>query len=129
MKNISTIYIVDNDPIYQLVIKKLLQKMLPSTNLFSFMDGSEAWEKLCNLTNEKVPCIILLDLDMPLMDGWEFMEMFDLWKHPEKNNIQIYIVSSSIAKEDIEKSNTYSSIVDYITKPISLASLEKILLK
>jgi response regulator of citrate/malate metabolism len=57
------------------------------------------------------------------------MDLFENWEHLEKNKVNIYIVSSSIAKEDIEKSNTYSSIVDYITKPISLASLEKILLK
>jgi CheY-like chemotaxis protein len=129
MKSISTIYIVDNDPIYQLVVKKLLQKLIPKVILHSYMDGSEAWEKLCKQSNEKLPCIILLDLDMPLMDGWEFMEVFEQWNHPEKHLIQIYIVSSSIAKEDIEKSKTYSYIVDYITKPISLASLEKILLK
>lgn len=127
MKNNLNIYIVDNDPIYQLVIKKLLHKLQPEAILHSFMDGNDAWENLKKNSEEQIPSIILLDLDMPLIDGWDFMELFDQWNHPQKHQISIYIVSSSIAKEDIDKSKKMSFVKDYITKPISANIIQKII--
>lgn len=127
MKDVLNIYIVDNDPIYQLVIGKLLRNLDHEAKIYDFLDGSNAFEFLTSLNNNVFPNIILLDLDMPMMDGWEFMEAFENWKHPSKNAITIYIVSSSLNSEDINKAKKYPAIKEYITKPISKTKIESIL--
>jgi CheY-like chemotaxis protein len=60
---------------------------------------------------------------MPVMDGWEFMEEIKMIKSKISKKIIIYIVSSSIALEDKNKSKTFPDIFGYIPKPISVADL------
>ena len=60
---------------------------------------------------------------MPVMDGWEFMEEIKKIKFKFDKRIQIYIVSSSIANEDKNKSKTFADIIGYIPKPVSVNDL------
>jgi len=119
------IWTLDDDLIYQIIIKKLIQKSGEFSTHSSFVNGNLAIAALKNmqLNNEDLPDIILLDINMPVMDGWEFMEEFQNIKSEINKKISIYIVSSSIAAEDKKKSQTYSDIKGYLTKPISVAVL------
>lgn len=118
------IYIIDDDPIYKLVTNKLIKK----TNLFSetrdFSNGSEALNYFESTTD--FPDILLLDLEMPEMDGWEFLEEFCQLKKRMENNGIIYIASSSIALEDKIKAQKYKCVRDFLSKPINLDKLKKI---
>jgi CheY-like chemotaxis protein len=90
------------------------------------MNGKEAITTLNNTlknNDEHIPDIILLDINMPVMDGWEFMEEIKRIKSKINKQIIIYIVSSSIALEDRNKSKTFTDIIGYIPKPISVADL------
>ncbi len=91
----------------------------------SFMNGKEAINTLTNTIEESeyLPDIILLDINMPVMDGWEFMEEIKIIKSKISKKIIIYIVSSSIAVEDKNKSKTFIDIIGYIPKPISVDDL------
>ena len=75
---------------------------------------------------EILPDLILLDINMPVMDGWEFMEKMGLLKSKFSKNITVYIVSSSIATADKNKSKTYSDILGYLSKPVTINDLELI---
>lgn len=124
------IWIIDDDYIYQTIIKKLIQKTGIFSAHSSFSNGKEAIITLKNTLDEDtmyLPDIILLDINMPIMDGWEFMEEIKKMKSRINNQIKIYIVSSSIAIEDKNKSKTYSDIVGYIPKPISVNDLMTII--
>jgi len=124
------IWIIDDDFIYQTIIKKLIQKTGILSAHSSFSNGKEAIITLKNTLDEDamyLPDIILLDINMPIMDGWEFMEEIKKMKSRINNQIKIYIVSSSIAIEDKNKSKTYSDIVGYIPKPISVNDLMTII--
>ncbi|TRX28722.1 response regulator [Flavobacterium franklandianum] len=121
----TIIWIVDDDVIYQTIIQKLIKKAGVFSAHSSFMNGKEAINTLTNTIGESeyLPDIILLDINMPVMDGWEFMEEIKLIKSKINKKIIIYIVSSSIAIEDKNKSKTFTDIIGYIPKPISIEDL------
>nr|WP_315165639.1 response regulator [uncultured Flavobacterium sp.] len=121
------IWIVDDDAIYQIIIDKLIKKSEMFSDKSSFKNGQEAIIELNNLLNneELLPDIILLDVNMPVMDGWEFMEEMKGVNSKINKKIAIYIVSSSIAPEDKTKSKNFE-IFDYISKPISVEDIKSI---
>jgi len=121
----KTIWVIDDDAIYQTIINKLIQKSGVFSVLSSFINGKEAIIALNNSleNDDSIPDIILLDINMPVMDGWEFMEEIKRIKSKISKKIIIYIVSSSIALEDKNKSKTFTDIIGYIPKPISVADL------
>jgi len=122
----KVIWVVDDDVIYQTIINKIIQKSGVFSSHFTFPNGNEALTSLKKILEDDdtaLPDIILLDINMPVMDGWEFMEEIKKIKSDIRKDIHIYIVSSSIALEDKNKSATFSNIMGYIPKPISVNEL------
>jgi CheY-like chemotaxis protein len=126
MKKIKLTYIVDDDEIYIFTTKKLLNKIDFSEDVAVFQNGKEAIDALkFTLRNKnELPDVILLDLNMPIMDGWQFLDEFIRIK--SEKQIKIYIVSSSVDPSDIERANTYNMVSNYIVKPISREKLHEI---
>ncbi|MEI8075903.1 MAG: response regulator [Bacteroidota bacterium] len=129
MKPTDKICIIDDDEIYIFLMNKSFAAMGVTNKIISFLNGADALEELIKLkyNNEDLPSIILLDINMPIMDGWEFLTEFRKLREGISKEIQIYIVSSSIATEDIEKSKTFPEIVSYLTKPVELETLASII--
>ena len=123
--NKKIIWVVDDDVIYQTIINKLIKKAGVFSAHSSFINGKEAIDTLNSTIGENdfLQYIILLDINMPVMDGWEFMEEIKMIKSKISKKIIIYIVSSSIAIEDKNKSKTFADIIGYIPKPISVDDL------
>lgn len=121
----KTIWIVDDDAIYQIIANKIIQRSEMFSAISSFKNGKEAIDYLYNAleNNANLPDIILLDINMPIMDGWEFMEEMGLIKPKLPKEIVVYIVSSSIAVEDKNKSKSYENILGYLSKPITVNDL------
>ena len=121
----KTIWVIDDDPIYQIIVNKIIQKSELFLNVSSFKNGKDAIDALENSleTKEALPNIILLDINMPIMDGWEFMEEMVALKSKISEAINIYIVSSSIALEDKNKAKNYPEIIAYLSKPINTNDL------
>ena len=121
----KVIWVVDDDAIYQIIVNKIIQRSEMFSAISSFKNGKDAIDVLYNSleNNELLPDIILLDINMPIMDGWEFMEEIKRIKSKINKQIIIYIVSSSIALEDRNKSKTFTDIIGYIPKPISVEDL------
>ncbi len=96
-------------------------------HLIIFHNGKEALDQLKALIESggRLPEIIFLDLNMPVMDGWEFLDEFTLI--PTKKQILIYIVTSSIDPADIERTKEYEKISGYIVKPVTMDNLREIL--
>jgi len=95
-----------------------------------FKNGLEALEYfkiiLTNMSEEKLPDIIFLDLNMPVMDGWEFLGEFIKIKNQFDKKITLYVVSSSIDPRDLERAKSFNLVTDYLIKPIELKKFEKI---
>jgi CheY-like chemotaxis protein len=125
----KAIWVIDDDAIYQIIISKIIERSKMFSSITSFKNGKEALDTLHNAVNNTqeniqiLPDIILLDINMPVMDGWEFMEKMSLIKSKFKKGITVYIVSSSIAVEDKNKSKTYIDILGYLSKPITVNDL------
>jgi CheY-like chemotaxis protein len=121
----KTIWVVDDDTIYQIIVNKIIQKSEMFSAISSFKNGKEALDAVTNSINDNeiLPDIILLDINMPIMDGWEFMEEMTLLKPSISKQIIVYVVSSSIAIEDKNKSKTYPDILGYLSKPVNINDL------
>ncbi|MEP2669526.1 MAG: response regulator [Cyclobacteriaceae bacterium] len=116
------ISIVDDDEIYQFTIKKTLDLLKLTKKILMFSDGEEAIDFLHkNIEdNQTLPDIIFLDINMPVMDGFEFMEEFIKLKPRTDKKIIVYMVSSSVDPADLERAEKISEISDYIIKPIEV---------
>lgn len=121
----KTIWVIDDDNIYQIIVNKIIQKSEMFSDISTFKNGKEAIDALNNSLNniESFPDIILLDINMPIMDGWEFMEELQILKPSINKQIIVYIVSSSIAVEDKNKAKSYTDILGYLSKPVNINDL------
>jgi CheY-like chemotaxis protein len=119
MRN-KVICIIDDDPIYQLLINRIITMSETDYDVISFKNGKEALDRFkLDIENDKsLPEIILLDIEMPIMDGWDFMSEIDKALSQKNDKTAIYIVSSSIAHEDKEKAKTFPEILGYFSKPM-----------
>lgn len=121
------IFLVDDDLIYQFTAKKTLESMGLQGTISSFTDGQKAISFLSEHANDlnALPDVIFLDINMPVMDGWEFIEAFQRLNVPKK--IDIYMVSSSVDEQDLQRSRQYATILDYIVKPVGRTCFEELL--
>ncbi|MBL86235.1 MAG: response regulator [Winogradskyella sp.] len=133
MRNdVLNICIVDDDNIYQFAMGRILKSMedVPK-QIITFSDGEEAieyFEKQIN-TQSSLPDVLLLDINMPIMDGFQFLEAYNKLKSKIKQRIAIYMISSSVDPVDIETANKFDCIIDYVTKPLKSAVLKDIIKK
>lgn len=122
--------IIDDDKIYVNLVRKIIEIKKLSKNLIIFKNGREALEyfqkNLSSFSEDSLPEIIFLDLNMPVMDGWEFLNEFIKIKNELSKKIQLYVVSSSIDPRDLERAKSFNMVTDYLIKPIELKKFEKI---
>lgn len=114
------IFIIDDDPVHRLIARKLLERDGHFTTIEYFVNASEGHAELKkNTERTQLPDVILLDIEMPVMNGWEFMEEFVKIPAEKRSGTKVFIVSSSIADEDKKQSEAYPEIIKYITKPLT----------
>ena len=105
------IVLIDDDPVSIFVTEKLISKnILEPFKIFSFNNATDALKDINNIR----PDYLFLDINMPEINGWDFLEMFK----PVKKNPEIYILSSSIDETDISKAKQYDEVKNYLTKPL-----------
>lgn len=119
--------VIDDDEIYQYTVEVTVKSFGLIKNIMPFADGEEAINFIVeHIENKKLlPDVILLDINMPVMDGFQFMEEYIDLKIGKK--ITIYMVSSSVDQADIDRAKRISEISDYIVKPIQQERLKSII--
>lgn len=121
MTTLKNLTIVDDDDIFVFLTTKIIEQ----TNLVDlikvFGNGLDAINFLKENKNnvDALPDIILLDLSMPIMNGWQFLEKYNKLNPTIGKKITIYICSSSISPDEITRAKTISEVSDYIIKPIT----------
>lgn len=106
-----TIVLIDDDPISTFVTEKLISKNVKEPCQFYKYNSAKTALKEINSIR---PNYLFLDLNMPEMNGWDFLDHF----HPENEDAQVYILSSSVDQRDINKASQYQSVKDYLSKPL-----------
>jgi len=129
MNNQLHIVIIDDDR-FQVAT---LQKIISDTNLAEtvsiFGNGQEAVDYLTTISNqgEGLPHIIFLDINMPVMNAWKFLELFTRMKRLLYRPIPIYVVTSSTAGTDMAQSRHHATVKGYITKPVNKEKIRQVL--
>jgi len=118
----NNVFVVDDDKIFHFIVKKLFLSNNISITPTFYENGLEALNKIKENLNsaDKLPDLILLDINMPVLDGWQFLEEYKELKEKLPQDILIYIVSSSDNPYDRSKAKDFNEeIKDYWLKPLS----------
>ncbi|MFC3414456.1 response regulator [Algoriphagus hitonicola] len=125
MYKLSEIIFVDDDAIVKMVGIKILKNIGYDGPISQFGNGQEAIEELKSrieansIKKLEFPILLLLDINMPVMDAWGFLDEFRQLPDSIRQHFFIAIITSSISPQDKEQAMTYSDVKDYIQKPIS----------
>lgn len=122
---IKNVYVVDDDVIFHFIIKKLFLKSNLDVQVKFFFNGFDAVEGLKE--NQDLPDLILLDINMPIYDAWQFLDEFKKIKKTFNKDISVYLLSSSNDVSDINKAVQYKSeIKKFYNKPVTIDELKTI---
>ncbi len=124
---LDKILCIDDDPITLMLCKKVISKTSFSKETITAQNGEEALKYFNNIkesnNSESLPQLIFLDLNMPIMGGWEFLDCFSNSQYDTYNKTKIIVLSSTIDPEDLEKAKKYPMVIDFLSKPISISML------
>ncbi len=122
------IYLIDDDFIYHSITEMLLERASKPCELKSFNNGREALEQLRQDSKnpESMPDLILLDINMPVMNGWDFLSEFNLLASTLPKQPRINMMTSSSLDSDLERAMQFKNVEGFVTKPITLDQLENL---
>jgi CheY-like chemotaxis protein len=117
------VYVVENDRISSVITELIVKKNLFGGEVQCYADGQRAFDALAlaSQAGAALPDLILLDLDMPLMDGWEFLDAVAGLALPQP--MRVFVLTSSIYPEDQEKALAYKEVQGFFTKPLKDAGV------
>lgn len=123
------IALIDDDEIFQFITSRLIERANLAQDLQQFHNGNAALHYLNSHAHlaDELPDIILLDINMPVIDGWMFLDEYETLATKLQKNITIFMVSSSIAMEDMNRAKANPLVKDYLIKPVSLETLIEVL--
>ncbi len=120
-KNLPIIALVDDDQVFQLTSSRMIKSANLTDTLLQFENGEDALNFLKAHAGDSatLPDYIFLDINMPFVDGWMFLEDYADLKNNLKKDITIFMVSSSIDPRDVNRAKGDTNVKEYIIKPVS----------
>ena len=122
------IMIIDDDATSNMICKMIIKKVLPDIEVTDILHPQRGMDYIKdNFKENSLPICLLLDINMPDWSGWDFLDHFIELPDYIKNKFTIYMLSSSVNKDDLQKAATNTYVKDYIEKPLSKIAIERIM--
>lgn len=122
--------LIDDDNIYQYTARVILESTGLAKQIHSFYNGSEAisyFKDEKNLQPDTLPDVIFVDINMPVMNGWEFLEEYHKLYALLPKYIAVYVVSSSVDSSDMQRSRSFKAVSDYLVKPVNRSKYQELM--
>ncbi len=124
-----SVLLVDDDEINNFISIKLIKKVLINADIMACLNGKYAIDQLIQIQRTEpsnMPDYILLDINMPIMNGWEFLDNFSRLDIDPIGKSKIYIISSSVFSNDINKAKSYPVVKDFVSKPLNVEKIREL---
>lgn len=130
-KKYRTVMLIDDNEIDNLINQKMIEAAAITEHIYTHTGAKSAIEFLRNMekleiASQVLPDVIFLDIDMPLMDGFQFLDEFEKLSTSTKKMCKIVMLTSSINPQDFNKSKKYTNVKLYLNKPLSQESIQKV---
>ncbi len=122
MEKLNNIMIIDDDEIFHLIFSDIIVMADVTRKISSFLSAEESLNYLN--TTDNLPELIFLDINMPGLDGWDFLNEFAKLSDNIKNKVKIVMLSSSIFEEDRIKAQKNKYVADFVVKPIDVEKVQ-----
>lgn len=122
----KVVYVIDDDEIFHFIVKKMFGLQGWDVSVNSFLSAEDAIEDLTSFAASNLPCLIILDMNMQRMNGWDFIEAFRGFKNRLPQDVPIIMCSSSMNIQDLEKVRKTPELMAYITKPLDRSKMKEI---
>ena len=126
MKKLNCVALVDDDEITNFLNQRVVSELDFANNVKVFSNGKEILDHMKEATEK--PELILLDINMPVMNGFEFLKAHKLLKDSQKANVIIIMLTSSLLEKDMEMAKELE-ITEFVPKPLSKEKLEEVVAK
>lgn len=121
--------LIDDDAMNNRLCRRIIEKTYPEAHIADFLhaqDGLNYIEKTYEKNDGASSVILLLDIMMPIMNAWDFLEQYEQLNEKVKNQIAIYILSSSVDKADIARAESNKNVQHYLVKPLTRDTIKAI---
>ena len=129
MNKLYNFLVIDDDEINNMICRLVIQQVITETTIQTYTKAEKALEYIAaEYTKEgkETPVILLLDINMPSMSGWEFLDEFETLSEQIKKSFLIYMLSSSVDERDMQRADANVNVQGFLSKPLNKLMVEKL---